>query len=78
MWIVPMRASESSILKRLHREHRYTPSGTELNGVFAIRPCFINPRTAEQDVEGLRLAVERLGQEVWEEHQRGRPHVPSE
>jgi aromatic-L-amino-acid/L-tryptophan decarboxylase len=66
-----LNALNREILKRLHREHRYTPSSTELHGMVAIRPCYINPRTQPADVEGLILAVERLGQEVWEEHQRG-------
>jgi glutamate/tyrosine decarboxylase-like PLP-dependent enzyme len=57
------------ILKRLHHEHRYVPSSTELNGAFAIRPCYINPRTTSTDVDGLFQAVERIGGQVWREHQ---------
>lgn len=53
------------ILKRLHHEHRYIPSSTELNGAFAIRPCYINPRTTPADVDGLVCAIERLGDQIW-------------
>jgi len=53
------------IVARLYSEHRYIPSSTELNGVFAIRPCYINPRTTSADVDGLVEAVERLGAQIW-------------
>jgi len=53
------------ILSRLHREHRFVPSGTEVGGRFAIRPCYINPRTTMEEVKGLAAAVERIGAETW-------------
>lgn len=53
------------ILMRLHREHHHIPSSTEINGQLAIRPCYINPRTALSDVDGLVEAVERIGTETW-------------
>lgn len=53
------------ILRRLHREHHHIPSSTEINGQFAIRPCYINPRTTSSDVAGLASAVERIGAETW-------------
>lgn len=53
------------ILSRLHREHHHIPSSTEIDGQFAIRPCYINPRTALSDVTGLAAAVERIGADVW-------------
>ena len=53
------------ILKRLHHEHRHIPSSTELNGAFAIRPCYINPRTTLADVDDLVCAIERLGDQIW-------------
>ena len=34
---------------------------------FAIRPCYINPRTTLAEVDGLADEVERLGMEVWKE-----------
>lgn len=55
------------ILKRLHHEHRHIPSSTELNGAFAIRPCYINPRTTLTEVDGLVCAIERLGDQIWSE-----------
>ncbi|MGH2607204.1 MAG: pyridoxal phosphate-dependent decarboxylase family protein [Anaerolineales bacterium] len=58
------------ILRRLHQEHHHIPSGTEVDGNFAIRPCYINPRTTPQDVDGLADAVERIGAVVWREHRR--------
>ncbi|WP_376792884.1 pyridoxal phosphate-dependent decarboxylase family protein [Thermoflexus sp.] len=60
------------ILARLHSEHHHVPSGTELNGEFAIRPCYINPRTTLADVDGLVEAVERIGAQIWrEQHSQG-------
>ena len=53
------------ILKRLHHEHHHIPSSTEIRGKFAIRPCYINPRTTAEDVSGLAAAVERIGSETW-------------
>ena len=55
------------IVQRLHREHHHIPSTTELDGTFAIRPCYINPRTTLADVDGLAQEVERLGAQVWDE-----------
>ena len=34
-----------ALLRRLQRETPYLPSSTRVDGVYAIRPCFINPRT---------------------------------
>jgi aromatic-L-amino-acid decarboxylase len=59
------------ILARLHSEHRYFPSSTELNGSFVLRPCYINPRTTAAEVDGLIDAVERLGARVCAEQQAG-------
>jgi aromatic-L-amino-acid decarboxylase len=53
------------ILDRLHSEHHHIPSSTEISGQFAIRPCYINPRTTPSDVAGLATAVERIGAETW-------------
>jgi aromatic-L-amino-acid decarboxylase len=53
------------IVKRLHAGHRHIPSSTEINGAFAIRPCYINPRTTLAEVDGLADEVERIGAEVW-------------
>ena len=55
------------VLTRLHHEHHHIPSSTEINDAFAIRPCYINPRTTLADVEGLAAAIERIGGQVWGE-----------
>lgn len=49
------------LVRRLHAETPYVPSPTLVGGKVAIRPCFINPRTADEDVEGLVAAVVRIG-----------------
>lgn len=56
------------IVRRLHSAHHHIPSTTELNGVFAIRPCYINPRTTLADVESLAQEIEQLGAQVWNEN----------
>lgn len=52
------------ILERLRRETPFMPTSTRVRGVLAIRPCFINPRTTEQDVDGMLEAVLRLGRDL--------------
>ena len=53
-----------AILERLRRETPFIPSSTIVKGSFAIRPCFINPRTTEREVEGLVDSVIRLGDDL--------------
>jgi aromatic-L-amino-acid decarboxylase len=52
------------ILERLRRETPYIPTSTVVDGALAIRPCFINPRTTQADVDGLVDAVLELGGEA--------------
>jgi len=52
------------ILKRLRRDTPYVPSSTRVGGRFALRPCYINPRTTESDVVGLADAVLRIGADL--------------
>ena len=52
------------ILERLRRETPFVPTSTMIDGSFAIRPCFINPRTTPAHVDGLVDAVIRLGDEL--------------
>jgi aromatic-L-amino-acid decarboxylase len=52
------------ILERLRRETPFIPSSADIGGVFAIRPCFINPRTTEREVDGLVDAIIRFGDEL--------------
>ncbi|MEK7863923.1 MAG: aminotransferase class V-fold PLP-dependent enzyme [Chloroflexota bacterium] len=49
------------IAQRLRGETPFVPSTTVVRGRFAIRPCFINPRTTIADVDGMVDAVRRLG-----------------
>jgi aromatic-L-amino-acid decarboxylase len=49
------------LVRRLHAESPYVPSATRVDGRFAIRPAFINPRTREADVDGLVTWVRKLG-----------------
>lgn len=53
-----------TILDRLRRETRVAPSGTQVDGRFAIRPCFVNARTTEREVAELVDEVVRLGDEL--------------
>ncbi len=50
--------------RRLLRETPYLPSATVVKGSFGLRPCFINPRTTIEHVDGLAEAVVRLGDEL--------------
>ena len=55
------------IIARLHAENHHVPSSTEIRGVFAIRPCYINPRTGREEIDDLVQAVEGIGQQIWME-----------
>jgi aromatic-L-amino-acid decarboxylase len=48
------------LVRRLHCDTRFIPSTTRVGGRLAIRPCYINPRTTEADVDGLADAVPDL------------------
>lgn len=52
------------LVRRLHAESPYVPSPTLVNGRFAIRPCFINARTSQSDVDGMVEAVCRIGDSI--------------
>jgi aromatic-L-amino-acid decarboxylase len=52
------------ILERLRRETAVAPSSTIVDGKFAIRPCFINPRTTLREVDAIVDWVGRLGDEL--------------
>ena len=49
------------ILRRLARESRFVVSSTMVKGRFALRPCFINPRTTLADVDEFVDTVVALG-----------------
>jgi aromatic-L-amino-acid decarboxylase len=54
----------AALFRRLVQETPYLPSSTLVNGRFAIRPCFINPRTEQDHVDGLVDAVVEIGDEL--------------
>ncbi|MDQ1616137.1 MAG: aromatic-L-amino-acid/L-tryptophan decarboxylase [Actinomycetota bacterium] len=54
----------AEIVRRLHATSPYVPSGTRVEGHFAVRPCFINPRTGPDEVAGLVRWVRKLGDEL--------------
>jgi aromatic-L-amino-acid/L-tryptophan decarboxylase len=51
----------AELLRVLRRDTPYVPSSTKVRGRFALRPCYINPRTTEADVDGLADAVLAIG-----------------
>jgi hypothetical protein len=51
----------AAIAQRLRAETPYVPSSTRVAGRFAIRPCYINPRTTLNEVEGLARSVRGIG-----------------
>lgn len=57
-------ALNRALVRRLHVETPYVPSPTLVRGRVAIRPCFINPRTSDADVEGLVAEVLRIGDDL--------------
>lgn len=52
------------LLRRLLRETDLVVSSTAVRGSFVLRPCFINPRTTQQDVEALVDAVIAIGDDL--------------
>jgi aromatic-L-amino-acid decarboxylase len=54
-------AANREILRRLARETRFVVSSTVVRGTFALRPCFINPRTTMSDVDAFVDTVISLG-----------------
>jgi aromatic-L-amino-acid decarboxylase len=58
---VAIDAVNREILRRLARETRFVVSSTIVHGQFALRPCFINPRTSIADVDAFVDTVIALG-----------------
>lgn len=54
----------ADILTELRREGRSIPSSTRVDGAFAIRACFINPRNDREHVDMLVDDVLRLGRRL--------------
>jgi aromatic-L-amino-acid decarboxylase len=59
-------AFNAALFRRLVQETPYLPTSTIVDGKFAIRPCFINPRTEQEHVDGLVEAVTAIGNELRE------------
>ncbi|MGH2700006.1 MAG: pyridoxal phosphate-dependent decarboxylase family protein [Actinomycetota bacterium] len=57
-------ALNDEIVRSLHDGARFIPSTTRVHGRLAIRPCYINPRTTEAEVEGLVDAVIEIGSKL--------------
>ena len=53
-----------AILSRLRRETSVMPTSTRVRGRYAIRPCFINPRMAFEDVDLMVDAIIRFGRDL--------------
>lgn len=53
-----------ALLRRLHRSTAYLPSSTRVHGSWALRPCFINPRTTPDMVDGFVAAVVGIGDQL--------------
>lgn len=54
----------AEIAHALRAETPYVPSTTQLAGRFAIRPCYINPRTTTDEVDGLARSVRAIGDRI--------------
>jgi aromatic-L-amino-acid/L-tryptophan decarboxylase len=54
------------VLYRIQARGRCIPSGTTVHGNFVIRPCYLNPRTTDAEIELLVAEAERCGAEAWE------------
>jgi aromatic-L-amino-acid decarboxylase len=57
-------ALNAEIAQHLRAEGKYVPSTTRVAGKFAIRPCYVNPRTTLAEVEGLADRVREIGDEL--------------
>jgi hypothetical protein len=57
----------AEIVHRLRAETPYVPSTTRVAGRFAIRPCYINPRTTVSEVYGLARSVRTIGDRILDE-----------
>jgi aromatic-L-amino-acid decarboxylase len=51
----------AEIARRLRATTPFVPSTTRVAGRYAIRPCYINPRTTIHEVDGLAKAVREIG-----------------
>lgn len=54
-------ALNAAILERLRSEDAFAPSVARVRGAFCLRPVYLNPRTRDEDVQGLVDEVLRVG-----------------
>lgn len=54
------------LLGAVRARGRCAPSATFAGGAFAIRACFVNPRTTAADVEALVTDLHECGAQVWD------------
>jgi aromatic-L-amino-acid decarboxylase len=57
-------AFNALVHRRLVQETPFMPSATVVNGHFGLRPCFINARSALEDVDRFADAVIRIGEQL--------------
>jgi aromatic-L-amino-acid decarboxylase len=57
----------AQIAHRLHIEG-IVPSTTKVDGKYAIRPCFINPRTTTKEIEHMVARTRAVGDQLLAEH----------
>ncbi len=65
-WTDEARLDElnESLLRAVRARGRVVPSSTRVDGRFALRPCFINPRTTLADADALVDEVISVGREL--------------
>ncbi len=73
-YIAPDVSDLDQLNRRLHRRlvrgNQYMPSTTQVNGVLALRPCYIGARADHSQVDGLLEAVLKIGKELETEYRR--------
>lgn len=63
--VAALNRLNQEVLGRVRVRGRCAPSATGVGEAFAIRSCFINPRTTLADVDALADDVEACGAEAW-------------
>jgi aromatic-L-amino-acid decarboxylase len=61
---VGIDALNAELLVALRRSTATVPSSTVIDGKFALRPCFINPRTTQHDVDALIENTVEIGRQI--------------
>lgn len=61
---IRLDAVNREVVRRLHLDTPYVSGGTLVGARYGVRPCYINPRTGDDEVTGLVAAVRDLGDRV--------------